>query len=295
MKYTKKNFEREFSNDDVCLDYIFNQRFGKTFECPKCHKVDSYYRVKKRKSYSCAWCANQVYPLQGTIFQKTSTPLTDWLYIIFLTSQAKNGISAKEIERQIGVTYKCAWRIAKQIRLLMIQGGSILSGVVEADETYFGGKNKNKHNDKKKKGTQGRNTDDKTPIFGIVEREGHVKAQAVTNVKSSTIMPLLRENVEVGTTLMTDEFRGYSKADQNGYVHKHVHHATKQYVIDDIYTNTIEGFWSQLKRSIDGTFHKVSPKYLQTYVDQFAFYYNSRSSSLHPFHLLMGRISGELD
>ena len=135
MKYTKKNFEREFPNDDVCLDYIFNQRFGNDFECPKCYKIDSYYRVKKRKSYSCAWCANQVYPLNGTIFQKTSTPLTDWFYIIFLTSQAKNGISAKEIERQIGVTYKCAWRMAKQIRLLMVQSGSMLRGTVEADET----------------------------------------------------------------------------------------------------------------------------------------------------------------
>lgn len=287
MKFTIKEFQNAFPNDDVCLEYIFEQRFGKDFHCPKCDKLDSYYRVKKRKSYACAWCSNQVYPTAGTIFHKSPTPLTLWLYAIFLMAQAKNGVSAKEIQRHLGVTYKTAWRMAKQIRLLMIQPPSMLEGTVEADETYVGGKGK--HN------KRGRSAENKTPVFGVVERQGHVKAQAVTNVKSSTIMPLIRENVKVGTTLMTDEFRSYNPVEKNGYIHKHIHHATKQYVIGDIYTNTIEGFWSQLKRSIDGTFHKVSPKYLQTYVDQFAFHYNSRSSFLHPFHLLMRRISGVLD
>lgn len=286
MKYTIKDFQAEFPNDDICLDYIFNQRFGKEFKCPKCDKIDSYYRIKKRKSYACAWCANQVYPTKGTIFEKSDTPLTSWFYVIFLMSQAKNGISAKEIERHLGVTYKTAWRMGKQIRMLMIQEPSMLGNTVEADETYVGGKGKNNK--------RGRGAENKTPVFGVVERKGQVKAKVVTNVKSSTIMPLLKESVVVGTTLMTDEFNIYNKVEQNGYIHKHIHHATKQYVIGDIYTNTIEGFWSQLKRSIDGTFHKVSPKYLQSYVDQFVFHYNFRSSSLHPFSLLMARISGEL-
>lgn len=282
MKYTIKDFQSEFPNDDVCLEYIFQQRFGKDFECPKCGKIDSYYRVKKRKSYACAWCANQVYPTKGTIFEKSDTALTLWLFALFLMSQAKNGVSAKELERQLGVTYKTAWRIAKQIRSLMEQQPSLLSGVVEADETYIGGKGK--HN------KRGRGAENKTAVVGMVEREGLVKAQAVRNVKSSTIMPLLRENVRIGTTLMTDEFRSYNKAEKNGYIHKKVNHGQKQYVLGDIYTNTIEGFWSQLKRSIDGTFHKVSPKYLQTYVNEFAFRYNYRLSSLHLFEVLMGRI-----
>ena len=168
MKYTIKQFQTEFSNDDVCLDYIFNQRFGKDFVCPKCQKVDSYYRIKKRKSYACAWCANQVYPTKGTIFEKSATPLTLWFFAIFLMSQAKNGVSAKELQRVLGVTYKCAWRIAKQIRILMTQKPFMLSGTVEADETYIGGKGKNNK--------RGRGAENKTPVIGIVERKGKVKA-----------------------------------------------------------------------------------------------------------------------
>ena len=136
MKYTIKQFQAEFPNDDVCLEYIFQQRFGKGFECPKCKKVDSYYRVKKRKSYACSWCANQVYPTKGTIFEKSDTPLTLWFFAIFLMAQAANGVSAKELQRHLGVTYKTAWRIGKQIRMLMAQNPSMLSGRRSGRDVY---------------------------------------------------------------------------------------------------------------------------------------------------------------
>ena len=243
--------------------------------------MDSFYRIKKRKSYACSWCGYQIAPTAGTIFHKSPTPLTLWFHAIFLFGQSKNGVSAKELERHLGVTYKCAYRIGKQVRSLMERQPSLLGGTVEADETYVGGKGG--HN------KRGRGAENKTPVFGMVERKGDVIAKTVTNVKATTVMPLIRQNVEIGTNLMTDELASYNKAGAE-FKHERVKHSAKEYARGNVYTNTIEGFWSQLKRSIDGTYHSVSPKYLQSYVNEIAFQYNARSSALHPFELLMGRI-----
>jgi len=275
MKYTIKDFQREFPNDDVCLDHIFAQRFG---DLPD---FDKYYRVKKRKCYAHSETGAQIHPLADTIFHKSSTKLTDWFLAIYLMSQAKNGVSGKEIERHLGVTYKTAWRMAKQIRQLMNQSPSMLSGTVEADETYIGGKGGNNK--------RGRGAENKTAVVGVVERKGEVRAKAVENVKSSTITPLIRQNVQIGANLMTDEWPSYNKVGKE-YNHQKVLHRAKEYVRGDVHTNTIEGFWSQLKRSIDGTYHQVSKKYLQTYVDEFAFRYNHRFSSLHLFQVMIEKI-----
>ncbi len=201
---------------------------------------------------------------------------------MFLMSQSKNGVSAKELERHLGVTYKTAWRMAKQIRILMEQKPSMLSGNVEADETYIGGKGKNNK--------RGRGAENKTAVFGLVERQGDVKAQTVGNVKSATLIPIIAENVEQGSTLMTDEFRSYNASKSYGFGHETVNHSAKEYVKGLAHTNTLEGFWSQLKRSMDGTFHKVSPKYLQAYVDEFAWRYNHRKSEVPLFRLLLGEV-----
>ncbi|OHB37213.1 MAG: hypothetical protein A2060_03645 [Planctomycetes bacterium GWA2_50_13] len=280
MKYTIKDFKRDFPNDDVCLDYIFGQRYGKDSVCPKCGKT-GFYRVSDRKCYACAWCGHQIHPLANTIFHKSSTKLTDWFFAIFLMSQSKNGVSAKEIERHLGVTYKTAWRIQKQIRSLMTQDNPMLGGTVEVDETYVGGK---------RRGTRGRGAEGKTPVIGMAERKGGIKAQAVRNMKSSIVIPIMRRNVQVGTHIMTDDFSTYSRVKEHGFKHGVINHSAKEYVRGDIHTNTIEGFWSQMKRSIDGTYHSVSPKYLQTYVDEFAYRYNHRASSVPVFHLLLERL-----
>ena len=140
-RYTIDTFHLEFPDDDTCLDYMFNLAYGNLPACPQCGVVEPrYYRVRNRKCYACNDCGYQISPLANTIFHKSETPLTKWFYAIYLFSVGKNGVSAKEIERHLGVTYKTAWRMAKQIRLMMQQGGSPLSGVVEADETYVGGK-----------------------------------------------------------------------------------------------------------------------------------------------------------
>jgi transposase len=283
MKYTVKDFRNQFPNDDVCLDYLLTVRYGgKEGDCSKCSKKANFSRILGRKNYACSWCGAHISPAANTVFSKSDTPLTTWFLAIFLMSQSKNGVAAKEIERLTGVTYKCAWRMMHQIRKLMEQGGSLFGGMVEADETYVGGK---------RRGARGRGAKGKTPVFGIVERGGDVYAKVVENVKAKTIMPLIRENVQIGANVMTDEFCIYKGSTKAGYKHDTVNHGAEEYVRGDVHTNTIEGFWSQLKRGIDGTHHSVSGKYLQKYVDEFAFRYNHRNDLKHLFDLLLGQIS----
>ncbi|MGB4762089.1 MAG: IS1595 family transposase [Candidatus Saccharimonas sp.] len=271
MRYTARDFRRDFPNDDVCLDTIFSERFGDINTCPSCGVIGTkFYRVKGRKCYACKWCGYQLHPLSGTIFHKSSTPLTDWFYAIYLFSVSKNGVAAKELERHLGVTYKTAHRMARQIRSLMNEGGDKLSGNVEADETYIGGTTSSKNRFR-----------NKTPVLGVVERQGEVRAIAVTGANASTAIPFLRANVASNSTIMTDDSRIYNRLKRE-YPHERVNHSAKEYVRGVIHTNTIEGFWSQMKRSIDGTYHCVSPKYLQYYVNEFVFRYNLRGVVVYP-------------
>ena len=275
MRYTKKQFEAQYPDDDACLEAVFQARFGNVKFCPSCAAETKFYRVKKRQCYACQWCGYQLFPLAKTIFRKTTTPLKDWFYAIYLTSVSKNGISAKELERHLGVTYKTAWRMCKQIRLLMKPGSDMLSGIVEIDETYYGGRRHGQG--------VGRGTKNKVPVFGMVERGGSVKAVIAHNLTHSTVRPLIRENVDIQTVINTDYFHLYKGLiPQMGYKHERVNHSIKEYARGDSHTNTIEGFWGQLKRSISGTYHAVSPKYLQSYVNQFVFLYNFRDVAVGP-------------
>lgn len=277
---TIKQFNKEFPDDDACLEHLFNQRYGKHYECPKCHKT-GFYRNRNKKCYSCAWCGYDISPLAGTIFHKSSTSLKNWFFAIFLMSTSKNGVSAKEIQRQTGVTYKTAWRMQRQIRLLMHPDKDPLRGTVEIDDTYIGGK---------RPGKRGRGAEGKTPVFGMVEREGDVKANVVENLKIRTVKPLISENIEKKSEVYTDEFLSYQNIKNYDYDHDVVKHRIKEYVRGNVHTNTIEGFWSQLKRSIHGTYHSVSPQHLQLYVDEFAWRYNRRTSSVPVFELLLQRL-----
>lgn len=284
-KYTIQQFNRDFPDNAACLDYLFRARFGAS-KCPKCARVGQYYRQEDKSHYVCACGGHQLSPKKDTIFEKSDTDLYKWFFAMFLMSTSKNGVAAKEIERQVGVTYKTAWRIAKQIRSLMEQMPDMFDGVVEADETYVGGKSR---------GIRGRGAKGKTPVVGVVKRQGGVYAKAVPNVKASTVIALVRDNVKIGSTLMTDEFHSYSKAKRMGYTHKTVAHGAKQYVRrtrpDKAHTNTIEGFWSSLKRGVDGTHHSISPKHLQAYLDFYAWHWNRRNDEQPLFHGLLAQVS----
>ena len=197
-------------------------------------------------------------------------------------SQSRNGVSAKEIERHLGVTYKTAWRIQKQIRTLMAQEEKErkLSGTVETDESFVGGV---RHG-------MGSGSVGKTPVLGMVERKGRIRAKVVGDVKRSTVMPLIRSNILIGTDVMTDDFPMYGTLKEHGYHHRVINHLKNRYVKGNVHTNTIDGFWSQLKRSIRGTYVHVSPKYLQTYVDEFTYRYSRCRSPRNMFSHLLGEL-----
>jgi transposase-like protein len=288
---THKEFNVQFPTDDSCLELMFQKRYGNLHVCPSCEKETKFHRVSNRKCFACQYCGHQLHPLADTIFHKSSTSLKDWFFAIYLFSISKNGVAAKELERELGVTYKCAWRMAKQIRTLFDNGSepkSKLKGTIEADETYYGGKERNKHASKKTPGTQGRSVLTKTPIIGIVQREGEIRAVVTTNTTGETIVPFIKKNVELGSEIMTDEYKPYQVLAMHDYQHEVVFHASGEYVSGKAHTNTMEGFWSQLKRSINGTYHAVSPKYLHRYLDEFSWRYNHRRSEVSLFSILLG-------
>lgn len=277
-KFTIKDFNKMYPDDDSCLNEIFENRYGYLRKCPSCNKKTKFHRVKNRKCYACQYCGYQISPLSNTIFHKSSTSLKNWFYSLFLFSVSKNGVSAKELERHLGVTYKCAWRIAKQIRLLFKQNKKLLSNIVEVDETYIGGKHK---------GKRGRGSENKTSVIGLAQRKDNIKARVTKNTKSSTIKSIIKDNVEIGINLITDEYRSYNDLGKLGFNHFTINHGNEKWVDGILHVNTIEGFWSQLKRSINGTYHCVSPKYLQLYVDEFVYRYNHRFSYLPLFEKLV--------
>lgn len=281
MKYTIKQFNLDYPDDNACLQAIFDNRYM-GYKCPTCGSKGSFHPIAGRKRYDCK-CGHSVHPLAGTIFHKSPTSLHDWFHAIFLFASSRNGVAAKEIERQIGVTYKCAWRMAKQIRTLFGQKGSPFSGIVEADETYVGGKGRNNK--------RGRGAEHKTAVFGIASRKGKVTAHVVPNVKMKTISPIIYGAVKRNSTIMTDEFNIYNRLAKQGYNHETVKHTVKEYVKGKIHTNTIECFWSQLKRSIDGTHHAVSPKHLQSYVDEFVYRWNERDADASLFQTMLGQVA----
>lgn len=266
-KYTLKDFQQKFATDDICLDYLRSMRYPERIDCPKCGKNSLFHHDNGKKSYTCDNCGYHLSPTAGTIFHKSPTPLTTWFYVIYLMSQTRGGISAKQIQRETGVTYKTAWRMCKQIRSMLSESNNIFSGNVEVDESYFGGKSK---------GIRGRGALNKTAVFGMVERGGKLSARKVRNVRGKTILPIVANSILKGSQIFSDEFRVYKALPAMGYKHASVPHAENIYVVGNAHTNTLEGFWSQAKNGIRGVYHAVSADYLQHYLDEYSFRYNHR-------------------
>ena len=281
QKYTLKQFKSEFSGNDAILEWLKDYRWPDGIHCPVCDKVTKHHRIKSRPCYKCDNCGHEVYPTANTIFHKSATPLTTWFDAMLWMATTRSGHSAKELQRITGVTYKTAWRMFKQIRTLFGEDTIPLNGKVEVDESYFGGV---------RRGKRGRGAEGKTAVIGIVQRQGKVTASVVSNVKSSTVMSLIRRNVARTAIVYTDEFHSYDRVAMAGYRHKRVQHSAKVYVNGDAHTNNIEGFWSLAKRGISGVYHAVSPKYLQTYLNEYAFRYNHRNDAVPMFKLILRRI-----
>jgi transposase-like protein len=292
QKYTFNDFNTEFPDDDACLNHIFNERWpdGRTL-CVKCGIERKHYRVTGRKAFACDHCGNHIYPMAGTIFEKSTTSLRTWFHAMYLMGSTRCGVSAKQIQRETGVTYKTAWRMFKQIRTLMSEDIQLEGSSVEADESYFGPKGRNRRFGKR--AGAGRSLDNKTSVFGMVERGGRVVAMVTPDAKAKTILPIIREKVLPESTVYTDEFPIYDRLSDSasGYVHRRIQHAQSVYVMGDCHTNTIEGFWSLVKRGIGGVYHSVSKKYLQSYLNEYSFRYNRRGANEPMFVSLLAQVS----
>lgn len=264
-----------FNTDSICKETIAQSRWSDgDVVCPycgghHCHKC-------KDGRYLCRECNHKFNVTVGTIFENTKISLRKWFIAMYLISSHKKGIASHQLARDIKVTQKTAWFILHKVRTLYKQDTKELNGDVECDEAYIGGREKNKHESKKTGGTQGRSTKTKTPVFGIIERGGDVVAKKVGNTQGNTLSPIIRQVVKPGSRIFTDEFIGYNSLRNSEYTHAVVHHNAKEFVVGDAYTNGIEGFGAQLKRAIFGIYHFVSAKYLQRYVDEAVFRYNTR-------------------
>lgn len=265
QKYTVKDFRRQFPNDDACLEYLKDLLYPHGIFCDKCQAVTKHHKVASRRSYSCQGCGHHVHPTAGTIYHKSSTPLTDWFYAVFLMASTRCGISAKQLERELGVTYKTAWRMFHQIRSMLDDSDNKLAGRVEVDETVIGGRIELR-----------KKYENKSIVAGAVERQGSVIAKVVPDAKVKTLIPFIEANVHKNSMVYTDDWSAYRKLGR-GYGHRTINHSLKAYVVNDIHTNTIEGFWSLLKGGIRGVYKgRVTSKHLQNYVNEFAFRYNRR-------------------
>lgn len=285
QKYTIRQFERDFPDDEACLEWLKDYLYPNGIICKLCGEVTKHHRVKSRPSYSCDRCGHHVHPMAGTIYQDTRTPLKMWFYATFLLASTRCGISAKQLQREIGVTYKTAHRMFKQIRTLLNEEINKLSGSVEMDETYVGGRPRYRNQSKRGRGT------DKAVVFGMVERKGRVIAVTVPNAKKVSVWPYVVEKVMPKSTVYTDEFPLYNSLHRHGYIHRRIQHNEKIYVVGDIHTNTIEGFWSLVKRGIGGVYHSVSAKHLQSYLNEYSFRYNHRDDEASMFQTMLGLVS----
>jgi transposase-like protein len=302
-QYSLMEFMREFPDDDACLNWLWKTRYspdGKHAECPVCGEVRMfrhYVTAQQRQSWTCTTCGHHLHPTAGTIFHKSSTSLHLWFYAMYLMTSTRCGISAKQLERELGVTYKTAWRMAHLIRSeLMTQDDELLSGKVEMDETYVGGKPRSREIQAMRltglgsmQAGQAAARAKKSTVFGMVQRGGKVTAHVTPSNFQGVALGRIEARVLPATTVYTDEAAAYSPLAGKGYHHRRIQHAAKVYVEGDVHTNTIEGFWSLVKRGLDGVYHSVSAKHLDGYLNEYAWRYNRRNDGRAQFASLIDR------
>ncbi len=289
-KMTVKEFFARFPDDDACLAHIMEVRFGLRHDCRKCGTVEAtFHKIAGRKAYACAHCGDHLYPCAGTIFQDSRTSLQSWFYAIYLFVVTRHGVSGKELQRTLGVTYKTAWRMGQQIRTLMSNADEfeMMRGHVELDEAYVGGRRSG--------GKTGRGAPGKTIVMGLKERGGRMAAFPIQNVKMYSLRNVVTNMVEPGSTVSTDELASYNLLPWDGFNHGRVSHAKKEYARRDAngvnhHVNNVESFWRLFKKSIAGTHIHVSPKYMSRYLNEFTYRANHRDQQNAMFDLLIAAV-----
>lgn len=273
--FSMMDFNREFPDDAACLEWLKNRLYPKGIFCPKCNAITKHHRDSKRPSYACQECGRHEHPMRGTIFEDSATSLKLWFHAIFLMASTRCGISAKQLERELGVTYKTAWRMFNRIRSLLDESdGPKLRKEVEIDESWYGGSERNKHKNKR----TGRRNMGKTSVLGMVERHGRVSTKVLELPWKGYMLDPIRHRVLPRTMIFTDDALTYRNLRGMGFQNRRVNHSQGVYVDGDVHTNTIEGFWSLTKNGIRGVYHNVSAKYLQMYLDEYSFRFNRRKS-----------------
>jgi transposase-like protein len=295
LRYTINDFNRQFPDDAACLEHLKEQRFPSGIAyCEACKTEHKHYRIKGRPVYSCDHCGTQISPMAGTIFEKSTTSLRLWYYAMYLMASTRCGISAKQIQRETGVTYKTAWRMFRQIRSLLSETDMQLEGSkVEMDECYVGGRPRGV----KRHTPKWLRSDHKSVVAGVVERKtgkGRVIARVVEDASKKTLQDFAHEFILPESTVFTDEHPSYTGLDKT-YTHHRIQHAAGVYVRGDVHTQTIEGFWSTVQNGIRGVYHSVSKKYLQTYLDEYSFRYNRRDQGNLIFNAFLKRVAERAD
>jgi transposase-like protein len=278
---------KRFPNEETCREFLIQSRWGDKPVCIYCGNTEKIYQLQGGKLLKCSKCRKPFSMKVGTIFEDSALPLQKWFHAIFVVSAHKKGISSCQLARDISVTQKTAWHMLHRIRLTMSTGSfeKPLSGIVEIDETFIGSKTRG----------QGSGNKGKNPVFGMVQRDGDARIQTIDDIKGKTLKSAIRQNASKDSILMTDNYAGYKGLKKEYKEHNVISHSNHQYVNGIIHTNTIEGFWSLLKRGIVGIYHHVSPEHLHRYCEEFEYRYNSRKLvDSDRFALLLNTCNGRL-
>jgi transposase-like protein len=303
--YSLMEFMERYPDDSACLDRLWRERFapdGHHAYCSKCERERKFHRTKTRASYTCDTCGLHVHPMKDTIFEKSTTSLKLWFYAMYLMASTRCGISAKQLEREIGVTYKTAHRMMKKIRteLMHDMQDEPLSGDVEIDETTWGGK------PRREPGTspyltlgpdRRRNPRPRQPkptILGMVERGGRIRFRVIASRHGAVLSGAVVANANPDSIIFTDDWASYKPLRRHYIDHKIINHSEGIYVRGDTYTNTIEGAFGNMKTGMRGVYKKVSPRYLQSYLDEYAWRHNAKREGAALFEQLLHRAVDDL-
>lgn len=295
--YSLREFLTEFPDDEACLQWLWRERYSEDGEhayCPKCEQTRRFKRyetAQRRQSWTCTGCGHHVHPTAGTIFAKSSRPLTDWFYVMFLVASSRCGVAAKQVERELGCNYRTAWRMLNKVRneLMSQDGDRSLTGEVEADETFIGGKLRESDRAKLRaagKPNRGPSSKTRAVVMGLVERKGNVRASVIA--RRGSARGAIHEFVLPGSIVYTDDWGGYDPLSRDRrYTHRRIQHSAKVYVSGETHTQTIEGFFGHFKTDVRGTHHSVSTRWLQGYLNEWVWRWNRRTDDVPMFKQLI--------